>query len=554
MSLSATTVKRRFIDVGGRAVHCRITGHGPPALFVHSSPANSSFVINEMAVVADRYTCFAFDTPGFGQSDPLPGKVLTVAELADAVAETLAAIGMPPCPVFGTHTGAAIALELASRHPDRVTGLILDGLASFTKAEFDALNTNYFLPFAADPLGGHFTSTWTRFRDQSTWFPWFARDWRAVNESDLSSAAATNIWVAMFFDAVDNYAPAYRAALAYRDGPRQVAALQVPAVLTAIESDMLYPHLDRVPAEGAQHMIRRVGNDVAARRALTGEAFARYGSPGEAPRLDWQPKSSSHIVRQFIDIAEGQLLLRTIGDRANPPLLILHDCPGAGARTAARMRALAATHFVLAFDLPGCGESTPVADTSIAGFAAAVLAGCDAIAIAAPAVWGVGFGASLAVAIANAAAAPTLVIEGMLAADPAARAVLAASYAPPIAITADGSHWYRTWLMLRDSLTWWPWFTPTKAALRRVDADFEADFGGRALHDWTREVLRQPDTYAGPIHAALRHDAVAALANFTGKLIVVSDSVTPLATAFHDQIAALPGAKLTPLSRLAALL
>ena len=77
----------------------RIMGNGPPALFVHSSPANSSYVVNDMASVADSFTCFAFDTPGFGLSDALPGDILTVAELADALAETLNAIGMPmrPC-------------------------------------------------------------------------------------------------------------------------------------------------------------------------------------------------------------------------------------------------------------------------------------------------------------------------------------------------------------------------------------------------------------------------------------------------------------------------
>lgn len=539
-------VRRRFIDVAGRAAHVRVMGEGPPALFVHSSPANSVFVVNEMASVADRYTCFAFDTPGFGQSDALPGDVLTVAQLADAIAANLDAIGMPPCPVFGTHTGAAIALELAIRHPDRVTGLMLDGLSIFTEAEYENLVSGYFPHFAPDPLGGHFSQCWTRFRDQSTWFPWFSRDWRALNESDLSSPGATNIWLTMFFDAASSYAPAYRAALAYRDGPAQVAALKVPAILSAVESDMLYPHLDRLPPPG-RHEVRRVGFSMPARRALTREAFERFGSTGEAPVIAAAPAASTVIRRQFVDVPGGQLHVRSIGDPANPALLIVHDSPGASARLASRMQALADTHFVAAFDLPGCGEST-APTTTVADFAAALAAGCVAFGVTPAAVWGVGFGSSIAAEFATRGTA-TLVIEGLLAADADERAALA-DYAPPISIEADGSHWYRTWLMLRDSKIWWPWFDRTRAAARRVDADFDAV----ALHDWTRETLRQPETYAGPIHAALAHDTVAAVTAYKSRLIVLTDSLTPLATAYADQIATLPGATPATLATLAALL
>ena len=184
-------ITRRFVDVNGRAVHMRIMGDGPPALFVHSSPANSFYVVKDMEVVADRYMCFAFDTPGFGLSEPLCGNALTVADLADALAETLNEVGMPPCPVFGTHTGAAIALELASRHPERVTGLVLDGLASFTQVEYETMFGDYFTKFPLDPLGGHYSSLWTRFRDQSTWFPWSARSPDALNESDLTTPTST---------------------------------------------------------------------------------------------------------------------------------------------------------------------------------------------------------------------------------------------------------------------------------------------------------------------------------------------------------------------------
>ena len=72
--------------------------------------------------------------------------------------------------------------------------------------------------------------------------------------------------------------------------------------------------------------------------------------------------------------------------------------------------------------------------------------------------------------------------------------------APPINVAADGSHWYRTWLMLRDSLVYFPWYSGKREHLRRCAADFSA----QSLHDWTCDVLQQPKSYAQLIGAVLR--------------------------------------------------
>jgi hypothetical protein len=102
------------------------------------------------------------------------------------------------------------------------------------------------------------------------------------------------------------------------------------------------------------------------------------------------------------------------------------------------------------------------------------------------------------------------------------------NYAPPIEIKGDGSHWYATWLMLRDSLSFWPWYRNTmKDRPRRVDlrSSFDADH----LHNWTFEVMKQHASYHHVIKAALRHDARAALQKLGGRILLCKDHSHPFA-------------------------
>lgn len=130
-----TAIKRRFIKVGDRHVHYRRSGAGSPIVLIHPGIAHSAFLTPEIDRLSTKYTCFAFDNAGYGNSDAMRHDGVSMADLADALAAALRAMSFSKVPVFGTHTGAAIALELAVRHPDLVSGIILDGLPMFTKQE-----------------------------------------------------------------------------------------------------------------------------------------------------------------------------------------------------------------------------------------------------------------------------------------------------------------------------------------------------------------------------------------------------------------------------------
>lgn len=532
-------VHRAFVIVDGREVQYRAVGDGPPALFIHSSPTNSSFVLGDMRAQADRYRCIAFDTPGFGLSDPLPLAAMTVGDLADATAAAMDALGLPPLPVFGTHSGAAIALELGYRHPAKVTGLVLDGVPIFTRAEVAGFaDARYFAPMVPDVLGGHFSATWTRFRDQSLWFPWYSRRPEALNDYDLATPAALHDWTMMFFAAAAHYGPAYRACVTYCDDALVAAeGLTVPVVYTATATDMLRPHLQRLPPARAGQRIVEIDGAVG-KYALTGESFDGFGSGAVVSEPPPAIASTDRIRRQFVMDDGRAQLLRFHGVRSRPVVVLLHDVPGSARMAEARIAALAADHFVVAPDIPGSGESEPLAgDATIAGYAAAIWRLCDALGIDDVEIEGRGFGASLGVEMAATAPARCrrLAIDGLLLPDPAERASLRAHYAPPVAVERDGAHWYRLWLRLRDELVYWPWYDTRRAALRRVPAVFDA----AALHERTVETMKQ---YAGHhrfIQAALAQDAAARLADCPVPINRIADPLSSLGAAYGERLTAL---------------
>lgn len=532
-------IDRAFVTVEGREVHYRRVGQGPPALFIHSSPTNSSFVVDDMLAQADRFTCFAFDTPGFGLSDPLPGATLTVADLALATVAAIDALGIGPLPIYGTHTGAAIALELGYRHPEKTTGLVLDAVPIFTREEVAPMGDDYFAPLDVDLLGGHFSATWTRFRDQSMWFPWCFREPGNLNPHDLLSPVEIHRWTEMFFAAAPHYKAAYPAAVRYCEGAIEAAsALDCPAVFMASTTDMLHPHLDRLPPLKAHQRIAEFGVDYGLKRRIVGEALDGFAEKAIAPELSPELRSGPAIRRQFVADGDRLQMVRYVGEQGGAATLLLHDLPGSAKMLEDRLAALSRSGFVLAPDLPGSGESQPLAQADkLADYARAMWRLCDSVGLTSIAIEGYGLSASLALEMANAAPdrVTGVAIDGLLLAEEGERREMVARFAPVIAVESDGAHWYRTWLMIRDGLTYWPWYDTRLSALHRAPSDFDA----QRLHDRTVDTMKQKEGYDRLPGAIFRHDASRALAECTISVTRLNDPCSVLAMVYGAKLDAL---------------
>jgi pimeloyl-ACP methyl ester carboxylesterase len=124
------TVVSRWVDVGGRRMHARVTTvdpvHALPAIFVHGIGVASPYFIPTLVRLAASHRGHAVDLPGFGQSHK-PERTLTVTELADALAGWMDAAGIDRGAIVGNSFGCQIVTDFALRQPRRAVCIALLG-------------------------------------------------------------------------------------------------------------------------------------------------------------------------------------------------------------------------------------------------------------------------------------------------------------------------------------------------------------------------------------------------------------------------------------------
>ncbi|MFW5474311.1 alpha/beta fold hydrolase [Knoellia sp. CPCC 206450] len=96
-------------------------GSGPVVVLLHAGVADRRMWAPVTASLAADHHVVAPDLRGFGGT-PLPGEAYADA---DDVVHLLDALGIERAAVVGASFGGRVALELATRHPDRVASLVL---------------------------------------------------------------------------------------------------------------------------------------------------------------------------------------------------------------------------------------------------------------------------------------------------------------------------------------------------------------------------------------------------------------------------------------------
>lgn len=127
--------RRTFETHESRVDGCRVLARrstvearndAPTVLLIGATALSGRYLLPVGVEMAGRYPVWVPDLPGRGASES-PKKVLSVEENAELLAAWMDVAGIDRAAVLANSMGCQIAVELAVRHPRRVSHLVLQG-------------------------------------------------------------------------------------------------------------------------------------------------------------------------------------------------------------------------------------------------------------------------------------------------------------------------------------------------------------------------------------------------------------------------------------------
>lgn len=116
---------RRFVEAGQARVCYRKAGQGPALVLLHGFPLSGQTWRKIVPVLAQRFTCYALDLVGFGDTTSPVVTDFSSEGQAAVFRRALGALSVSSYALMGNDTGGWIARELALLEPERVTQLVL---------------------------------------------------------------------------------------------------------------------------------------------------------------------------------------------------------------------------------------------------------------------------------------------------------------------------------------------------------------------------------------------------------------------------------------------
>ncbi|WP_158971328.1 alpha/beta fold hydrolase [Chachezhania sediminis] len=261
-----TRITRGFADIGDRQIHYRRAGPSAdvPLVAIHQSPGSSKQLeglMHELAALGRAV--IAPDTAGNGDSEALALPQPDIADLAQAAFAAVDGMAPGQFDLYGSHTGASIAMEIAIAHPTRVRKIVIDGMGLYSGSLQSEVLDRYAREIAPDAEATHLMKVWHFCRDQHIFWPYYNRySADGILPDGLPNDNYMHDFTVEVLKALRTYHLSYRAAFRHPKRDRLPLIAQ-PAMVVCSGSDMLFEYFDEVAdlIPGAQKTRLKAWND-----------------------------------------------------------------------------------------------------------------------------------------------------------------------------------------------------------------------------------------------------------------------------------------------------
>lgn len=236
--LSPSGITCDYVDTPEGRLHLRRSGlDGRPLMVLQSAPGSTAPLSRLIETFGGNRRVFAPDYPGNGDSEK-PSGPMDIPRLAKAMWAAADALGLNSLDLWGTHTGALVALDMAIQRPERIDRLVLEAPPLLSGGFTADILANYLPALVPDRWGLHLQQAWNMRRDMFLFWPWYRESRSAARDLGLPDASMLHDWTMGLLKSGGTYDLSYRAAFEYPTADR-LPLLTRPALVCAGPTDML---------------------------------------------------------------------------------------------------------------------------------------------------------------------------------------------------------------------------------------------------------------------------------------------------------------------------
>lgn len=250
-------IQKNHTLVFGRPFFYRETGKGPLLFMLHPSPSHSGSMEPLMELLGAHFHVIAPDTPGYGLSAALDPAPETIEDYLPFLEELVAHLQAERIYLYGTATGAQLAIAYARKHPEKVAHLFLDNVAHFEDDFRNQLLQQYFISLEPEADGSHLVRLQQMVEKSCVYFPWYSTNEADRIATSLPPAKIIQQLVDEHLLAGTEYARAYRAAFMH-ERAENVQQLKVPTLIFRWEGSPILRYMDQLLAFSLPDWIRVV--------------------------------------------------------------------------------------------------------------------------------------------------------------------------------------------------------------------------------------------------------------------------------------------------------